>query len=163
LLEKDGRREATAVQYGRNGKERATETVKFDARGREISKTVVVKQTTVIVKNTTIVNNTTIVRNYDRARYGFVYRPVYVVHSPVFVAWYDPFWYSPAGYWVPHPFHYAWGWDHYGWYHWHRHYWSVYDVYPTPAYWMTDWLIGDYVAERYAAEASVEQAREEAR
>ena len=44
----------------------------MDARGREVSKTVVVKQTTVIVKNTTIVNNTAIVRNYDRGHYGFI-------------------------------------------------------------------------------------------
>ncbi len=163
LVEKDGRRETTAVQYARNGKERATETVRFDARGREVSKTVVVKQNTVIVKNTTIVNNTTIVRNYHRARYGFVYRPVYVIHSPVFVSWYDPYWYGPSGVWISHPFHFSWGWDDYGWYRWHRHYWSCYEVYPTPSYWVTDWMIAGYVADRYAAAASLEQAREEAR
>jgi hypothetical protein len=163
VVAKDGTREATAVQYGRNGKERATETIKVDARGREVSKTVVVKQTTVIVRNTTIVNNTTIVRNYDRGRYGFAYRPVYVVHSPVFVSWYDPYWYGPRGVWVPHPFRYSWGWNDYGWYRYHRHYWDVYDVYPTPSYWVTDWMIAGYVADRYAASASIEEAREEAR
>jgi hypothetical protein len=163
VVAKDGARETTAVQYGRNGKERATETVKVDARGKEVSKTVVVKQNTTIIKNTTIVHNTTIVRNYDRARYGFVYRPVYVVHSPVFVSWYDPYWYGPRGVWVVHPFHYSWGWDDYGWYRWHRSYWHCYDVYPTPAYWMTDWLIAGYVADRYEAAVSVDQAREDAR
>jgi len=163
VVAKDGVRETTSVQYGRNGKERAAETIKVDARGREVSKTVVVKQNTTIIKNTTIVHNTTIVRNYDRARYGFVYRPVYVVHSPVFVSWYDPYWYGPRGAWVVHPFHYRWGWDDYGWYRWHRHYWDCYDVYPTPAYWMTDWLIAGYVADRYEATVSVDQAREEAR
>jgi hypothetical protein len=163
VVAKDGARETTSVQYGRNGKERATETIKVDARGREVSKTVVVKQNTVIIKNTTIVNNTTVVRNYDRARYGFVYRPVYVVHSPVFVSWYDPYWYGPRGVWVVHPFHYYWGWDDYGWYRWHRYYWNCYDVYPTPAYWMTDWMIAGYVADRYAASVSADQAREDAR
>ncbi len=163
VVTKDGAKETTSIQYGRNGKERATETIKVDARGHEVSKTVVVKQNTVIVHSTTIVNNTTIVRNYDRGHYGFVYRPVYAVGSPVFVSWYDPYWYTPAGVWVVHPFHFHWGWEPYPWYHCHRFYWDVYPVYPTPAYWMTDWVIADYVAERYAAEASAEQAREEAR
>jgi hypothetical protein len=163
LTRSDGVRETTNVRYDRSGKERATETIKVDTRGREVSKTVVVKQTTVIVKNTTIVNNTTIVRNYDRSRYGFVYHPVYVVHSPVFVSWYDPYWYSPAGVLIVHPFHYSWGWNDYGWYRYHRHYWATYEVYPAPSYWVTDWLIAGYVADQYAAAASAEQAREEAR
>ena len=163
VVTKDGARETTSVQYGRNGNERATETVKVDARGREVSKTVVVKQNTTIIKNTTVVHNTTIVRNYDRVKFGFAYRPVYVVHSPVFVSWYDPYWYGPRGVWVVHPFHYKWGWDDYGWYRWHRSYWHCYDVYPTPAYWMTDWLIAGYVADRYEAGVSVDQAREDAR
>src|SRR4029077_6142340 len=40
----DGAKETTNVRYDRGGKERATETIKVDTRGREISKTVVVKQ-----------------------------------------------------------------------------------------------------------------------
>src|SRR5204863_8299417 len=56
VVSRDGVRETTSVQYGRNGKERATETIKVDTRGREVSKTVIVKQPTIIVKNTTIVH-----------------------------------------------------------------------------------------------------------
>jgi hypothetical protein len=160
---RDGGRETTQVQYDRNGRERASETVKVDVRGREVSKTVVVKQTTVLVRNTTIVNNTTIVRNYDRTRYGFAYRPVYVVHSPVFVSWYDPYWYTPSGVLVVHPFRYSWGWENHGWYRHQHHYWATYEVYPAPCYWVTDWLIAGYVADRYATEVSLAQAREEAR
>ena len=163
VVARDGARETTAIQYDRNGRERASETVKVDVRGREVSKTVVVKQTTVLVQNTTIVNNRTIVRNYDRARYGFVYRPVYVVRSPVFVSWYDPYWYTPSGVLIVHPFRYSWGWESHGWYRHHHHYWATYEVYPAPSYWMTDWLIAGYIADRYAAEASIAQAREEAR
>jgi len=163
IASKDGSKETVQMRYDRNGKERATETVKVDARGREVSKTVVVKQTTVIVKNTTIVHNTTIVRNYDRARFGFAYHPVYVVRSPVFVSWYDPYWYAPSGVLIVHPFRYSWGWEDYGWYRCHHHYWATYDVYPAPCYWVTDWLIAGYVADRYAASVSAEQAREEAR
>jgi hypothetical protein len=163
VVGRDGGRETTQSQYDRNGRERATETVRVDTRGREVSKTVVVKQTTVLVRNTTIVNNTTIVRNYDRTRYGFVYRPVYVARAPVFVSWYDPYWYSPAGVLVVHPFRYSWGWEQHGWYRHHHHYWATYEVYPAPCYWVTDWLIAGYIADRYAAEASLAQAREEAR
>lgn len=163
VVNKDGTRQTTNLQYDRSGKERAAETVHFDTGGREVSKTVVVKQTTVLVRNTTIVNNTTIVRNYDHGRYGFVYHPVYVVNAPVFVSWYNPYWYSPAGVLIVHPFRFSWGWDDDGWYRWHRHYWQVYDVYPAPAYWVTDWLIAGYVADRYAAAESAAQAREEVR
>jgi hypothetical protein len=163
IANKDGTRQTVQMRYDRNGKERATETINVDNRGREVSKTVVVKNTTVIVKNTTIVENRTIVRNYDRARYGFAYHPVYVVNSPVFVSWYDPYWYHPSGVLIVHPFHYSWGWNDYGWYRCHRHYWATYEVYPAPCYWMTDWMIAGYVADRYAASVSVEQAREEAR
>src|SRR5258706_10801137 len=61
---KDGAKITTNVQYDRDGKERARESIKA-VGGREVSKTVIVKQTTIITRNTTIVNNTTIVRNYD--------------------------------------------------------------------------------------------------
>ena len=158
---RDGTRQTTSYQRSRGG-ERA-ETVKVDARGREVSKTVVVKNTTVIVKNTTIVHDHPIERHYVRAKYGFVYHPSYVVvRAPVFVSWYDPYWYGPSGVWTPHPFHYAWGWNNYGWYRCHSYYWNVYPVYPTPAYWVTDWMIAGYVADRYAAAVSAEQARNDA-
>src|SRR5258708_20690598 len=129
VASKDGTKQTVQMRYDRNGRERASETVKVDARGREVSKTVVVKQTTVIVKNTTIVNNTTIVRNYDRARYGFPYHPVYVLSSPVFVSWYDPYWYAPSGVLIVHPFRYFCGSNDYGWYQCHHYFSGTYDVY----------------------------------
>jgi hypothetical protein len=36
-------------------------------------------------------------------------------------------------------------------------------VYPTPSYWVTDWLVAGYVADHFAVTLSVDQAREEAR
>ena len=160
VVNRDHSKQTTSVHYDRQGEQRARETIKVDARGKEVSKTVEVHKTTVIVKNTTI--NKTIVRNYDRGRYGFVYRPIYVVHSPVFVSWYDPYWYTPAGVVIVHPFRYSWGWND-DWYRYHSHYWVNYEVYPTPAYWVTDWLIAGYVADRYAASVSVAQAQEDLR
>src|SRR5439155_7760502 len=70
---------------------------------------------------------------------------------------------TPSGVVIVHPFRFVWGWDDYGWYRYHRHYWVTYDVYPAPSYWMTDWMIAGYVADRYSAEMSAAQAREEAR
>ena len=132
VVRKNGNTQATNFRYDRDGKERAKETVNTDARGRPVSKTVVVRQTT-IIRNTTIKKNSEIVRNYDRGRFGFVYRPVYVGHPRVFVSWYNPRWYTPAGVLIVHPFHYAWGWESYGWYHhYHGAYWATYDVYPAP-------------------------------
>src|SRR5207249_628854 len=87
----------------------------------------------------------------------------YSVGSPVFRSWYDPYWYTPLGVLLPHPFSYAWGWDESPWYRYHRGYWASYSVYPAPSYWVTDWLIAGYVADRYANSVSAAQAREEAR
>jgi hypothetical protein len=161
VVKRDGSKETTNVHYGREGEQRGRETIKVDRTGKEVSKTVEVNKTTVLVKNTTI--NKTIVRNYDRGRYGFVYRPVYVVGSPVFVSWYDPYWYTPGGVLIVHPFHYSWGWNDSVWYGYHRHYWANYEVYPAPSYWVTDWLIAGYVADRYASSISVAQAQEDLR
>ncbi len=65
---------------------------------------------------------------------------------------------------IVHPFHYSWGWEDYGWYRsYHGYYWVTYDVYPAPSYWVTDWLVAGYVADRYDASISAAQAHEEAR
>ena len=36
-------------------------------------------------------------------------------------------------------------------------------MYPAPSYWVTDWIVAGYVADRYAASISAAQAHEEAR
>ena len=36
-------------------------------------------------------------------------------------------------------------------------------VYPTPSYWVTDWMVAGYLQDQYEAQISVDQAREEAR
>jgi hypothetical protein len=156
-ITKEGTKSITTHQYDRDGKPRAQETVKLDSKGVAVSKTVIVNNTTIVNNRVTVVNNT---RYYDRGHYGYVYRPAYVVVAPL---WYDPFWYGPTV--VVHPFHYSWGWEAHPWYH-HYYgpsYWVAYDVYPTPAYWVTDWMVAGYVADHYAASVSAAQAHEEAR
>ncbi len=161
VVHKDGTKETTDVHYSRDGKERSRETVTVDPAGRAVSKTVVVKQN-LVIKNTTIINSTTIVRNYRPGHYGFVYRPI-IIAPLVFASWYDPYWYSPVGVAIYHPFHYRWGWEVSPWYVRHAYYWEPYAVYPAPSYWVTDWMVGGYLADRYAVSASAEQTREEAR
>ena len=162
VVKKDGTMAITTHEMGRDGNPRRQQTLNKDNRGREVSKTVIVNNTT-IVKNTTIINNT-VERRYTRGHYGYVYCPVYVTHPLVFVSWYDPYWYTPSRVVIVHPFRYSWGWEDYGWYRsYHGHYWVTYDVYPAPSYWVTDWLVAGYVADRYAASVSAAQAHEEAR
>lgn len=167
VARKDGTTETTDVHYNRNGEQRARETIIRDTTGRPVSKTVVVQQN-LVIRNTTIVNNynydhnTTVVRNYRPGRCGFVYQPV-VIRPVVFASWYDPYWYSPYGVVIHRPFRYSWGWHHEPWFRYHAYYWAPYPVYPAPCFWITDWLVAGYVADRYAAAASAAQAREEVR
>src|SRR5205814_5459599 len=108
--------------------------------------------------------NGTVERHYTRGYYGYVYSPGYYSHPRVFISWYDPYWYSPAGVVIGHPFRNSWGWDGSGWYRcYHGSYWVTYDVYPAPSYSVTDWIVAGYVADRYAASVSAAQAHEEAR
>jgi hypothetical protein len=151
VVHTDGSKEISNHQIGRNGNERVKETVKVDVHEKIVSKTVV-----------KTVNKTVIINNYDHGRYGYVYHPAFV--SVSFGGWYDPYWYSPAGVVIVHPFHYAWGWDDYGWHRaYYGPYWTTYEVYPTPAYWVTDWMVAGYLQDHYEAQISVDQAREEAR
>src|SRR5207247_936278 len=50
VVSKDGAKAVTTHEFGRDGSPRVQQTVQFDKGGREVSKTV-------IVKNTTIINN----------------------------------------------------------------------------------------------------------
>jgi len=62
-----------------------------------------------------------------------------------------------------HSFHYAWGWSADPWYAYHRTYWEPYPVYAGPSYWVTDWMVAGYLADRYAVTVSAEQTLVEAR
>jgi hypothetical protein len=152
VIRKDGSKEITDVHYNRDGKERAREIVKTDVRGKEVSKTVV---KTVTINKTVIKTE----HNYVVGRYGYVYRPV-VVRPVLFV---NPYWYTPAGVVIVHPFRYTWGFQADPWYGYHAYYWEPYPVYQAPSYWVTDWMVAGYVAESYAISASAAQTREEVR
>lgn len=153
----DGSREVTSHQLGRDGKVRAKETVQYNSQQKAVSKTV---EKTVTINKT--INKTVVVHHYDSCRYGYVYRPV--CRPAIYVSWYDPYWWGPTGVWIYRPYRYTWGWSSFGWYHcYHGHYWSTYEVYPAPSYWATDWVMASYLADRYDAQITADQARIEAR
>src|SRR5205823_269747 len=70
---------------------------------------------------------------------------------------------TPARVPIYHPFRYSWGWDAYPWYRHRAYYWQPYPLYPTPCYWVTDWLMAAYIADQYAVATSAAQTREEVR
>ena len=158
VVSHDGAKQATHFQYDRGGKERARETVILDGRNRPVSKTIVVHPT-VIVGHHGGHNTVIIEKHYDHGRYGFVYRPAFAVHTPL-VLFSNPYWYGPPGV-VITPFRFTWGWSGSPWYAHHGHYWAVYDVYPEPSYWVTDYVIAGYVADRYEATPSLQQAQQD--
>jgi hypothetical protein len=143
----DGSHEINNHQNGRDGHERVTESVKYDSHSKIVSKTV-----------TKTVNKTTIENHYHWGRYGYVYEPAVVVVDPV---WSDPYWYTPAGVLVAHPFAYSWGWNG-GWYNYYGSAWTAYPVYPTPSYWVTDWMVAGYLQDHYDGSVSAERAHAEA-
>src|SRR5262249_37291993 len=61
-----------------------------------------------------------------------------------------------------HYFGFSWGWYAEPWYVYHRAYWEPYPVYVAPSYWVTDWMVAGYLADRYAVTVSAEQTRKEA-
>ncbi len=72
--------------------------------------------------------------------------------------------YAPAFYWHPAyygwaynpwpaPVYYGWGWGGAPWYGYYGPYWAPYPVYPSAAFWLTDWMIAASLQASYAAQA----------
>ena len=154
VTHKDGSRVISTHQIARDGQTRITQTIEHNAQGRAISKTVTVKQPVVLTKKTAF-DGTRIVKNYDHGRFGFVYHPDHAQRAPFQAFHRDSYWHNPAGMMYQHPFHYVWGWDRYPWYRSHAFYFPIYEVYPTPVYWVTDWMVASYIADDYAAEPMI--------
>ena len=89
-------------------------------------------------------------RAYDRYYRGYGYRGVYLnVYAP-------GFYYRPAFYgWAYNPWAvpiaYGWGWGGNPWYGYYGYYFTPYPVYPSAAFWLTDYLISQSLQAAYAA------------
>jgi len=81
-----------------------------------------------------------------RPYYG--YYPAYYYH-PVYYGWaYNPW---------PAPVYYGWGWGAAPWYGYYGPYYAPYPVYPSAAFWITDWMIAASLQAAYAASVEVGQ------
>jgi hypothetical protein len=83
---------------------------------------------------------------YDgRPYYG--YYPAYY-YRPVYYGWaYNPW---------PEPVYYGWGWGGAPWYGYYGAYFVPYPVYPSAAFWLTDYLIAAHLQAAYAAQVEVD-------
>ncbi len=94
-----------------------------------------------------------------------VYRGYYWGGRPYY-GYYHPYWYHPAFYgWAYNPWAApvywgvgAWGWGGAPWYGYYGAYWNPYPVYPSAAFWLTDYLIAANLQAAYAAQAEANAA-----
>ena len=96
---------------------------------------------------------------YDHGHYYNGYYRGYYYHGGYYNG-YMPAYYYPAAYygWAynpwPAPVPYAWGWAGNPWYGYYGAYFAPYPVYPSAAYWLTDYLVAASLANAYAAAAA---------
>jgi hypothetical protein len=100
---------------------------------------------------------------YGGRTYAYAYRSYYWGGYPYYG-------YAPAYYWGPAyygwaynpwpaPVYYGWGWGGSPWYGYYGGYYAPYPVYPSAAFWLTDFFVGAALQAAYAsqAEAAAEQ------
>jgi len=108
------------------------------------------------VRRTYVYQNRTYVTVYRTYYYGgrpyYYYVPAYY-YTPVYYGWaYNP-WAAPV--------YYTWGWYGDPWYRPYGYYFAPYPVYPSAAFWLTDYLIAENLRAAYDAQASANAAANE--
>ncbi len=102
------------------------------------------------VSRTYVVGGVTYVGVYRSYGYGgyccyYGYAPAYY-YGPAYYGWaYNP-WAAPVAY--------GWGWGGAPWYGYYGAYYAPYPVYPSAAFWLTDYLIAASLQSAYAAQAA---------
>ena len=92
---------------------------------------------------------------YNGRPYNAYYRGYY--YNGAYLNGYMPAYYYPSAYygWAynpwPAPVPYAWGWGGNPWYGYYGAYFAPYPVYPSAAYWITDYLVAASLANAYAS------------
>ncbi|HKV82477.1 MAG TPA: hypothetical protein VJP02_30295 [Candidatus Sulfotelmatobacter sp.] len=106
------------------------------------------------VSRTVVVNHVTYTSVYRSYSYGgyccyYGYHPAYY-YAPVYYGWaYNPW---------PAPVYYGWGWGGAPWYGYYGGYFAPYPVYPSAAFWLTDYLISANLQAAYEARAAARAA-----
>jgi hypothetical protein len=99
---------------------------------------------------------------YDHGGYrAGVYRGYYYGGRPYY-GYYPAYYYQPAYYgWAynpwPAPVAYGWGWGGAPWYGYYGAYYQPYPVYPSAAFWLTDYLLAASLQAAYAARAEANE------
>jgi len=104
------------------------------------------------VSRTYVVNNVSYTSVYRS--YGYGGYCCYYGYSPAF--YYNPGYYGWAYNPWPAPVAYGWGWGGAPWYGYYGGYFEPYPVYPSAAFWLTDYLIAANLQAAYAAQAEAE-------
>jgi hypothetical protein len=95
---------------------------------------------------------------YGGHPYAHVYRGYYY-HGGYYYGYVPGYYYGRGFYgWAynpwPAPFVYGWGWGAAAWYNPYAYYFAPYPVYPSAAFWLTDYLISQNLQAAYAAGAA---------
>ena len=90
-------------------------------------------------------------REYNRYYRGWGYHGVFLnVYAPGL--FWGPRFYGWAYYPWGVPVAYGWGWGMSPWFGYYGYYFQPYPVYPSAAYWLTDYMIGEDLQQSYAAQ-----------
>jgi len=150
-------RNGMQIQHGVHGGRTIVSThngarvVTTGRNGGYVQRNYVVRNGHTYVSRTYVVHNVTYTSVYRSYSYGghccyYGYAPAYYYH-PVYYGWaYNPW---------PAPVYYGWGWNAAPWYGYYGpYYYQPYPVYPSAAFWITDWMIAASLQSAY--EASVQ-------
>jgi len=123
------------------------------AHGGYVQRPYVVRGGHTYVSRTYVVNGRSYSRVYRSYYYGghpyYGYYPAYY-YNPGFYGWaYNP-WAAPVAW--------GWGWGGSPWYGFYGGYFAPYAVYPSAAFWLTDYLISANLQAAYAAQAEANAA-----
>ena len=147
------------IEHGLNGSRRIESThngARIVTTGRNsgyVQRAYVTRGGRSYVSRTTIINHrayTTVYRSYPyHGHYYYGYHPGFYYH-PAYYGWaYNPW---------PAPVYYGWGWGGAPWYGYYGGYFAPYPVYPSAAFWLTDYLISANLQAAYQAQAAANAA-----
>ncbi|MGC2299167.1 MAG: hypothetical protein WA476_10220, partial [Acidobacteriaceae bacterium] len=100
---------------------------------------------------------------WDHGHYHDAYYRRYGYHGAFLDVYAPRYYYGPAYYgWAYNPWAvpvaYGWGWGAAPWYGYYGFYFTPYPVYPSAAFWLTDYMIAASLQDAYAAQAAANQA-----
>src|SRR3984885_1414500 len=147
------------IEHGLNGSRRIESThngARIVTTGRNsgyVQRAYVTRGGRSYVSRTTIINHrayTTLYRSFPyHGHYYYGYHPGFYYH-PAYYGWaYNPW---------PAPVYYGWGWGGAPWYGYYGGFFAPYPVYPSAAFWLTDYLISANLQAAYQAQAAANAA-----